>query len=412
LGDAAIQEAAIANLRARRPDLRIIGVSLNPEDTVRRHGIDTAAYDVSAFRRLLTVAMNPSAGAWDRVKAALRWRLDKRWIAELRHLIYAYRVLRDVDVLLMSGGGQLDEYWGGPLEHPLALLKWSALARATGSKVAYLSVGVGSVKRRLTRVLLRWALRCANYRTYRDEGSRLLVQNAIGFRTGGDVVADIAFALPRDEPMRSVVSQQDDQVQTIAVGPIPFFDPRIWPEKDPACYHAYVHFIAELCIKLLESGHTVKFVVGEVHHDPPVIRDVTALVRDKVPEVARARLVAPLIEGVDDLVRELSSSDLVVSSRFHGVLLSLLFHKPVVALSYERKVAQLMRDLQLDQFSIELRTAEVEGTLDAIKRAAAARREIASALASRVEPMAGAVLRQFDFVANELIPVCTNESRS
>ena len=39
LGDAATQEALIANIKIRLPDANIVGFSLNPDDTRKRHNI-------------------------------------------------------------------------------------------------------------------------------------------------------------------------------------------------------------------------------------------------------------------------------------------------------------------------------------------------------------------------------------
>ena len=41
LGDAAIQDAMIAGIRQRFPNARIVAVTLNPQDTERRHGLVT-----------------------------------------------------------------------------------------------------------------------------------------------------------------------------------------------------------------------------------------------------------------------------------------------------------------------------------------------------------------------------------
>src|SRR6516225_6955010 len=39
LGDAAVQESVIANIRKRLPNAQLVGFSLVPDDTLRRHGI-------------------------------------------------------------------------------------------------------------------------------------------------------------------------------------------------------------------------------------------------------------------------------------------------------------------------------------------------------------------------------------
>src|ERR1700735_1467658 len=39
LGDAAVQESVIANIKKRLPNARLVAFSLSPEDTIKRHGI-------------------------------------------------------------------------------------------------------------------------------------------------------------------------------------------------------------------------------------------------------------------------------------------------------------------------------------------------------------------------------------
>src|SRR6185437_9395874 len=43
--------------------------------------------------------------------------------------------------LIVSGGGQLDEEWGGAWGHPFALFKWAMLARLAKVPLAFASVG-------------------------------------------------------------------------------------------------------------------------------------------------------------------------------------------------------------------------------------------------------------------------------
>ena len=40
----------------------------------------------------------------------------------------------------------------------------------------------------------------------------------------------------------------------------------------------------------------------------------------------------------------------MVTSRFHGAVLSSLLHKPILAISYERKIRQLMDDLSQTRY--------------------------------------------------------------
>ena len=90
---------------------------------------------------------------------------------ELSHIIGGYRFLKDVDVLIISGGGQLQDIWGGPWGHPYAMLKWTLLARLRGAKPIFLSIGFSGLDARLSRFFTRKSLSLAAYRSYRDPGS-------------------------------------------------------------------------------------------------------------------------------------------------------------------------------------------------------------------------------------------------
>ena len=72
------------------------------------------------------------------------------------------------------------------------------------------------------------------------------------------------------------------------------------------------------------------------------------------------QLIEEPIETVEHLMNQLAQTDMVVASRFHGVLLSLLLEKPVIALSYHSKIDELMKDtgqadycLSIDHFETE-----------------------------------------------------------
>jgi len=125
-GDAAIQDAVIMNLRQRIPDAQIIGITFDPADTGRRHGIrsypiDASSYPVSAnidsdvtdgpparevSKRQQSPVVRLGQRVLQRALATLRG-----WGREGRHIADTVRVLRELDLLIVSGGGQLDEYY-------------------------------------------------------------------------------------------------------------------------------------------------------------------------------------------------------------------------------------------------------------------------------------------------------------
>ena len=64
---------------------------------------------------------------------------------EAAHCREGYRVLRTQDLVLISGGGQLDEEYGGAWMLPFTVCKWVLLARLARVPCAMASVGAWSI---------------------------------------------------------------------------------------------------------------------------------------------------------------------------------------------------------------------------------------------------------------------------
>src|SRR5262249_61198590 len=88
--------------------------------------------------------------------------------------------LKGTDLLIVTGGNQLIDYFGGVWGFPFTLLTWCLLARMRGARVAFLSVGAGPLSSALGGGFWRWSLALADYCSFRDESSRVLGQE-LGF---------------------------------------------------------------------------------------------------------------------------------------------------------------------------------------------------------------------------------------
>jgi polysaccharide pyruvyl transferase WcaK-like protein len=146
----------------------------------------------------------------------------------------------------------------------------------------------------------------------------------------------------------------------------------------------------------MRDGIRPQFFPGQVSSDPAAIKDIV----DRLD----VRPNPPSIGTVPDLMSFLSTADVVVASRFHGVLLALLLRRPVIAVSYERKVRQLMADCGQAELCLEIENARVDQLLRTYSSVMNRRHEIAAEIDARVRRQTGAVLAQFDLVASSLLP--------
>lgn len=376
LGDAAIQEALIYNFRRCDAQSRITGITLNPAFTSALHHIPCCALAVNSrpYYYAKTRSFSSDAGhepnnspidlgsedsvfnRWKRrarstplfkpIKAV--YRLAK----EVRHAIQSYFFLRDVHLLVIAGGGQLDEEWGGSWGHPYALMKWATLARLAGSKLVFLSVGGCRIDSLASRLFIRVALSLATYRSYRDQGSREIGLQ-ISKSADGPVVPDLAFSLPLTHI--NAVIETRRELPLVGVSPIAFAHPGLWPTERIAVYNRYITELSAFVSSLLQRGISVVLFSSSVP-DEQTFRDIRDQVSSQITNEALMRLSSCEAATASELNEMLRSVDFVVASRLHGLLLSFLAGKPSIAISYDRKVQTLMEDMGQAEYCMDIHT--------------------------------------------------------
>ena len=384
LGDAAIQEALISNFRRFHSPLQISGITLDPERTAALHSIPCYLLAINS-RPHYKVKTRPAAESTDHAKTNLpdetgsevnffsRLRRTARSSAFLkpiralfrlakegRHVLQSYLLLREVDLLVVAGGGQLDEEWGGIWGHPYALMKWSVLARLAGAKTVFLSVGSCRIESRVSRKFVQVALSLALYRSYRDEGTRQIALE-ISPAADGPVGPDLAFSLPstHNEPLSGTLRPLH-----VGVSPIAFSRPGLWPTERAAAFERYMTELGAFVAWLLSRGASVTLFSSSTP-DEQTFKDLRDRVSPHIEKAAFARLSSRDVSTVRELVGLLQSMDFVVASRLHGLLLSFLAAKPSLAISYDRKVQRLMEDLDQARYCFDIRSFTCRELLEA-----------------------------------------------
>jgi len=397
LGDAAILDSAIAAVRRRLPNARPVAFTMNPDDTRARHGIE--AHPILGFSRPFYPVnevggarrrVGPRASAWlARVPPLRKLRtLAATVAAERAHEAACAVALAGCRLVIVAGGGQLDELWGGPWAHPFALWRWSAIARRVGARFVALSVGTGKLASPLGRRFARRALAGAAVVSFRDAGSRRLAEEAGVVAAGTAALApDLAYAVPR--PTSAPAARRARPL--VAVSPIAHHDPRAWPDEDARAYTAHVQMFAELARRLLADGADVAFFTTN-RSDGDTVADVRAA----LGPADAARVVVADTSGVERLLSFLETADAVVACRLHGVLLSHVAARPVVALAYERKVEALMADMGEDAACLPLASTDGPRLHAVVAGVLGARPGPNAAIRARVDERATRVERQYD----------------
>lgn len=377
LGDEAIITAVIENILRRRPDAQLVGFSSNPRDTVSR-------YRVPAFpvRRWSHHAPSPDsdrsspttegiplhARIVKRCRSIpiaafllkiLRWgfRAIVTGLHEASFLVASYRVLKGIDVLVIAGSGQLSDHFGGAWCYPYTIFKWSILTRAAGARLVFLSMGAGPVRSSLSGFFIKHALAVSDYSSFRDATSQNLI-GEIGVRGVPPVFPDLAHSLTLNGA--ACLPSPAPPGRHVGINPFPHYDPRYWPFGNPAAYRRYIQTIAVFVNWLTHQGYHVTFFATQLRADPPVIQDIKDVLAARAQLPPDSLLSERPLATVDDLIAQISAFDVVVATRFHGILLAFLLNKPVLALSNQPKMADLMHAMGQSDYLLDAGTMDLE----------------------------------------------------
>lgn len=367
LGDAATQDAIIGNIRKRLPHADFVGFSLNPEDTSKRHSI--TSYSITYWHPGLGQAGQPDTTRkttlWSRITSLCKTipvlsrlaRHSLHLLREIRHLVRSFAVLKSLDTLIVAGGGQLCDLWRGPWSHPYNIFKFSVLTKLANRKLIFLNVGAGPLSSRLSRLFIKLSVRLADYVSLRDPESEALVRQ-LGIKRSMAVFPDSVYALhvPQGEDTCLVHTSKP----LVGINPIGFSDPRVWAKKDRAAYERYLDDLTTFCLWLLRQGYPLRVFSGEVSVDLYAWEDLKKRLLEAVPGADVAGMFrAPSME-VTGLLAEMAQLDIVITSKFHGVVFCHLLNKPVVALSYHRKIEDLMRSVGHIEHCLNIETFDLE----------------------------------------------------
>lgn len=395
LGDGAIQTAAIQGIQRQLPEAELWGITLNPLETTKRHnipalpitGLRIPFYSESLFKPidgLFTEFLTETTIEKNKFELHLTKQSDYKqvWqnlkklpvlgfilkfmvsvlrnifmiIHEIGYLKRSFGFTKTLDIIIVSGGGQLDEAWGGPWGHPYALFRWAVLAKLARKKFIVVSVGVGELKTFFSKFLIKRALNLACYRSYRDLVSKRLLDKWL-FTRKDVCVPDLALGLhlvPEKMTRRSGSVNKMAQLPTVGISPIAFGLNTVSPYSEPEIYSRYLSILVDFMAFLIERGYLV-VLFKSTSIDRRSIRDLKTLIMKNWTEEAQKNVSVPIVETVEDLFANVEKLDFIVASRLHSVIVSHVVGKPVLAICLDRKVDTHMRDMDQAEYILDMR---------------------------------------------------------
>lgn len=400
LGNEVILSAMISNIRKRIIGAEVLGITLSDHATRSRLGVpgfplvgmsqryysrdsgvsdtsDTTEQKYGPTGRLKTL-LKRIPGLWGLLRSV---RYSKPGV-ELAHVLSAVRVVRDLDLIVICGGGAIDDFWGGAFGHPWSLLKWGVLSRLNKVSFLFVSVGASQLQRGLSRVFVGIALRLAEYRSYRDHESLETVK-ALMENPKDSVYPDLAFSYPLSALSATIhLGSERDRQLTVGVSPIAYCDPRVWPHSDESLYTAYVDKMTEFVSWLLAEDHRVLFFATDTP-DMWTVADILARLAHKGVSCSRIEaLPGPTEQNAGDTLKGMCHADLIVASRLHGVIMSHLNGIPALAIPCEPKVYAHMKRIGQVDYCFDIDTFTNADLVTAFRALEENRQEVRSRICS------------------------------
>lgn len=399
LGDDAIMDVVVANIRHRWPDAELTAISMNPEDTTRRHGIPARSirrhtwgigYGAAAAAAT-EVAPRRGLRHWLATTAHPLIRRPRALLQEFEFLLSCWRCLLPFDLLIVSGGGQLTER-SGPWGFPYGIFVWVSMARLARVRRIFLNVGAGPLKHPLSHFFVVRSLYAANYVSFRDEPSQALARS-IGFHGRSEVLPDNVYSLEIAPPQLNPIAL-DRPLVGLAPMPYPYCDPREHAgENMEAVYQEYLGKFALFASSLVRYSCSLELFGSDAGADSSAIQDLRTILRN------RYQIATPPSEAadsVDELLSRMAAMDYVVTCRFHGVVLAHILNKPVLAIAHHPKVTHLMEALGLSQYCFDIATFDPLRLTDAFVKMVSQSREIKAGMNATLASYRSRLALQYD----------------
>jgi polysaccharide pyruvyl transferase WcaK-like protein len=408
LGDDATLAAVAENIQRRWPNAEITALSMNPDDTKIRHKIMSHPIQ----RKRWSIGYKPPGR--ERIIKGIVKALARKYrifnllksinamicvpnevFSEILFLASSRRFVKSFDVLIISGGGQLTEK-DGSWAFPYTIFKWIFLARSARVRCMFLNVGAGPLTYPLSKFFVTRALMAADYVSLRDGNSRALIHE-IGFNGESRVYPDCVYGLE--------VSTRNGGPPETRAQPIVGFAPMPYPDgrestAEMAQYNEFICKLANFASWLVSDSYQITMFGTDFGVDPLAIEDLKIALLSRYNVTSSKYAVNDSGVSVHALLTAMSGMDYVVTCRFHGVVFAHLLNKPVLAIAHHPKVRDLMEDLELSSYCVDIRKFDLRLLMDRFSSLVINAEEIKRRMEARLTINKARLRSQFD----ELFP--------
>ena len=352
IGDEAILSAMIKQIKTKILDCNLIVTSYNVEETKRLHEVE--AID----------------------------RLDFNAISQQ---------IENCDLVILGGGGLFQDYHGIKIADIFTQPGWGIssyaivplIAKMHNKPVLYYSLGIGPLFSTESRTFVAFASELADMITVRDKASEDLLREvgvpSAKIKLGLDPAVGLEIA--SEEKIKNILMSEEIPLdkEIVCVSVRQWIDKSLEENYKKALSGALDDFLSNNKFYLLFLPFQNMEGGGE---DAKIAEEIIEGIRNK----DRCYLLRGSYHP-REIVGIISKASLVIGMRYHSIIFSLISKVPFVALSYDSKVKNLVDELELGEYCIEIDAITSEDVSERIIKALTDREKIQIKLESALKEM-------------------------
>src|SRR5262249_45842879 len=128
-------------------------------------------------------------------------------------------------------------------------------------------------------------------------------------------------------------------------------------------YLSYLENLATFARWLLARGYDIRLLSGDLP-DTRARQAFKDLLKEQLLVCDEARIIDEPIYSVENLLSQIMATDIVVATRFHNVLLSLLCNKSVISISFHHKCESLMSEMGLSEYCLDINDVRADSLIE------------------------------------------------
>jgi polysaccharide pyruvyl transferase WcaK-like protein len=273
------------------------------------------------------------------------------------------------------------------------------MAKIRGCQIFFVSVGAGPLHSLIGRWLVKSALALADFRSYRDNETKAFLRSNGAGRETDKVFPDLAFSIV--DELSPTVANPNRRRPVVGVGLMLYHGRLSSDQERESTYTAYLEQLAVLVKWLLARDYDIRLLIGELS-DNSVTAEFKALLRSRLENYDAERIIDEPALSVEDLLAQLSQTDVVVATRFHNILLALALNKPAICVSFHQKCTSLMHDMGLQEYCQDIKQLNAEKLIEQFCKLETNAGSLKAMIRQKVTDCRKALDEQYDLIFKEI----------